>query len=116
MANAADNTPVPRLSSFAAMRPILNGTKAAHERGPPFDPSIEERFSSARKVQGEHVGIQRMRLPQVVDTQAATRHHQLEPTLRIGENSNVLQGISIDDEEICRGSRSHHADLSLHAQ
>ncbi len=58
----------------------------------------------------------RARLPEVVDAQATPRHDQLEPTLRIGEDGNVLQGISLDDEQIRIRSRRHDAHLSLHPQ
>jgi hypothetical protein len=64
----------------------------------------------------ENAGVARARLDDVIDAQATTRHDQLEPMLRIGEDGNVLQGISLDDEQIGRGSRSHHAHLSLHPQ
>ena len=64
----------------------------------------------------EHVGGQQAGLREVIDVQAATRHDQLEPALRIGEDANILQRVSIDDEQIGVGSRRHHAHLSLHAQ
>ena len=64
----------------------------------------------------EHAGGVLTRLPEVIDAQAATGHDQLEPALRIGEDSNILQWISLDDEQICIGSRRHHAHLPLHPQ
>ena len=64
----------------------------------------------------EHAGRERARLADVVDDQLTTRHDQLEPTLRISENANILQWISLDDEQICRGARSYHAYHALHPQ
>ena len=57
----------------------------------------------------EHTGREQVRLHEVIDRQATTRHDKLEPTLRIGEDANILQWISLDDEQIGIGSRSHHA-------
>lgn len=53
---------------------------------------------------------------EAIDAQATTRHDQLEPALGIGEDSKVLQRISLDDEQIGKSSGSHHAHLSLHPQ
>ncbi len=58
----------------------------------------------------------RARLPDVIDYQLTTRHDQLEPTLRIGEDANILQWISFDDEQIGRGSWSYNAYHALHPQ
>ena len=58
----------------------------------------------------------RARLSEVIDEQATTGHDQLEPALGIGEDTNILQGVAVDDEQIGRGPRHHHAHLPLHAQ
>ncbi len=38
------------------------------------------------------------RLPEVIDSYLTTGHDQLEPALGIGEDANVLQWVSLDDE------------------
>ena len=38
----------------------------------------------------EHAGRERARLPDVIDDHLTTRHDQLEPPLRIGEDANIL--------------------------
>ena len=64
----------------------------------------------------EHAGKLRGRLPDVIDYHLTTRHDKLEPTLRIGEDANILQWISLDDEQIGRGSRSYDTNHALHPQ
>jgi hypothetical protein len=64
----------------------------------------------------EYAGRERARLGEVVDYQVASRHDQLEPPLRIGESANILQWISLDDEQICVSSRGYHAYHALHPQ
>lgn len=59
---------------------------------------------------------ERARLHEVIDEQATTRHDQLEPPLWIGEDANILQWVTINDEQIGRGSRSHDAYHALHPQ
>ena len=79
-------------------------------------PMLSPGFTSAWESPGENADIQRAPLHEVIDAQATTRHDQLEPALGIGEDGKVVQGITFDDEQIGRGTRSHRAHLSLHPQ
>ena len=52
----------------------------------------------------------------MINARTTTGHDQLEPALRIGEDANILQWVTLNNEQICKGSRSHDAHLYLHAQ
>ena len=65
-------------------------------------PLISPRYSSIRR--------------EVIDRHPTTGHDQLEPALRIGEDANILQWVTINNQQIGIGSRGHHAYLSFEAQ
>ncbi len=48
-------------------------------------------------------------LHNVIDDQLTSRHDELEPPLGIGEDTNILQRVPVNHEQVCIGSRSHHA-------
>ena len=58
----------------------------------------------------------RAHLSEVIDEQATTGHDQLEPVLGIGEDANILQGVTINNEQIGRRSRRYDAHLPLQTQ
>ena len=64
----------------------------------------------------EYAGGVLARLPEVIDRHPTTGHDQLEPALWVGEDGNILQGVSINHEQIGRGSRRHDAHLPFEAQ
>jgi hypothetical protein len=72
--------------------------------------------AAGRAANRAHAGGVLTRLAEVIDVQATTGHDQLEPALRIGEHANILQGISINNEQISKRSRRHDAHLPFEAQ
>jgi hypothetical protein len=89
---------------------------ACHERAAALVPVVAVLHPHHENALVEYAARLRARLHDVIDYHLTTRHDQLEPTLRISENANILQRVPIDHEQIGRGSGSHHAYHALHPQ